>query len=52
MYTRLQKNSEDATIRKGTDTFIPLDLNNIDYQEYLEWEAIEGNDAEVIDLEV
>ena len=30
-------------------TYIPYDEENTDYQEYLEWEAIDGNDIEAAD---
>ena len=42
----------DASIGKTTDvtnnrvTFIPLVVGNRDYDEYLEWVAIDGNDVE------
>ncbi len=35
---------------KGTHTFIiPFDEDNTDYQEYLAWKAIDGNEPEAAD---
>ena len=39
---------ELSNIRTADDRFIPLDVNNIDYQDYLAWVA-EGNTAEAAD---
>ena len=39
---------ELSDIRTADDRFIPPDVNNIDYQEYLDWVA-EGNTAEAAD---
>ena len=39
---------ELSDIRTADDRFIPPDVNNIDYQEYLAWVA-EGNTAEAAD---
>ena len=39
---------ELSDIRTAGDRFIPPDVNNIDYQEYLAWVA-EGNTAEAAD---
>jgi hypothetical protein len=36
------------TSSDGLITFIPLDSDNLDYQGYLEWEAIDGNNIEEI----
>ena len=33
----------------GKIWYIPCDPNNIDYQEYLEWVAIDGNNIEAPD---
>lgn len=45
-YTIMTKNSIPESIRDNdTKSRIPLDERNSDYEEYLKWEAIEGNDA-------
>ena len=33
----------------GTNSFIPFDEENTDYQEYLAWKAIDGNEPEAAD---
>lgn len=33
----------------GKIWYIPCDPNNTDYQEYLEWVAIDGNNIEALD---
>jgi len=42
-----QKEAVKITVN-GVESFIPLDEDNTDYQEYLEWVA-EGNTAEAAD---
>ena len=36
-------------LRKEDNAFIPCDEGNIDYQDYLEWKAIDGNEPEEAD---
>ena len=38
-----------AVLRKEDNAYIPFDENNIDYQEYLAWKAIDGNEPEAAD---
>ena len=38
-----------AVLRKEDNAYIPFDENNIDYQEYLVWKAIDGNEPEAAD---
>ena len=37
------------SIRTATDDFIPIAEDNTDYQAYLEWKAIDGNEPEAAD---
>ncbi len=51
---KLQKNlqGEVASVTKDCGTYrldIPFISDNTDYQEYLEWAAIDGNTAEAAD---
>tara|TARA_R100000329_G_scaffold29783_1_gene27438 strand:+ start:1054 stop:1224 length:171 start_codon:yes stop_codon:yes gene_type:complete len=39
----------DMIYHKTKKLYIPFDPDNIDYQEYLEWSAIEGNVPEEAD---
>ena len=41
-------NKVDAILKKTESLVIPIDTENTDYQEYLEWVA-EGNTAEAAD---
>ena len=41
---------DQVMTKKGTHTFIiPFDEANTDYQAYLEWKAIDGNEPEAAD---
>ena len=42
--TSVKKNDDNGNI-----SFIPFDPANTDYQEYLEWKAIDGNEPEAAD---
>ena len=44
-----KKESTNEILRKEDNAVIPIDEANIDYQEYLLWEAIDGNDIEAAD---
>ena len=44
-----KKESTNEILRKEDNAVIPIDEANTDYQEYLEWEAIDGNDIEAVD---
>ncbi len=44
-----KKESTNEILRKEDNAVIPIDEANTDYQEYLEWEAIDGNDIEAAD---
>ena len=44
-----KKESTNEILRKEDNAVIPIDEANTDYQEYLEWEAIDGNDLEAAD---
>ena len=44
-----KKESTNTILRKEDNAVIPIDEANTDYQEYLEWEAIDGNDIEAAD---
>ena len=44
-----KKESTNEILRKEDNAVIPVDQANTDYQEYLEWEAIDGNDIEDAD---
>ena len=37
------------TVIRSDGVQIPKDPHNTDYQEYLEWEAIDGNDIQAAD---
>ena len=39
----------NTILRKEDNTYIPCDEANTDYQEYLEWKAIDGNEPEAAD---
>jgi len=40
----------NEVVKRITDSaFIPFDEANTDYQEYLEWKAIDGNEPEAAD---
>ena len=41
-----KKESTNEILRKEDNAVIPIDEANTDYQQYLEWEAIDGNDIE------
>ncbi len=41
--------STDSILRKENNAYIPFDPANTDYQEYLEWKAIDGNEPEAAD---
>tara|TARA_R100001129_G_C5152292_1_gene199238 strand:+ start:381 stop:554 length:174 start_codon:yes stop_codon:yes gene_type:complete len=38
-----------AVLRKEDNAYIPFSEGNIDYQEYLDWKAIDGNEPEAAD---
>ncbi len=40
---------KNTVLRKTDNAFIPFDEANTDYQEYLEWKAIDGNEPEAAD---
>ncbi len=44
---------EDQVLKRtnpdGTLSFIPFNTENIDYQEYLDWKAIDGNEPDPAD---
>ena len=44
-----KKESTNEILRKEDNAVIPIDEANTDHQEYLEWEAIDGNDIEAAD---
>ena len=44
-----KKESTNEILRKEDNAVIPIDQANTDYQQYLEWEAIDGNDIEAAD---
>ena len=44
-----KKESTNEILRKEDNAVIPIDEANTDYQEYLLWEAIDGNDIEAAD---
>lgn len=44
-----KKESTNEILRKEDNAVIPIDEANTDYQEYLKWEAIDGNDIEAAD---
>ena len=44
-----KKESTNEILRKEDNAVIPIDEANTDYQQYLEWEAIDGNDIEAAD---
>ena len=44
-----KKESTNEILRKEDNAVIPINEANIDYQEYLLWEAIDGNDIEAAD---
>ena len=44
--TKLFDCEPHAVLRKEDNAYIPFDENNIDYQEYLAWKAIDGNEPE------
>ena len=39
----------NRVIRKSANAVIPFDEANTDYQEYLAWKAIDGNEPEAAD---
>tara|TARA_R100000149_G_C5854473_1_gene122204 strand:- start:37 stop:210 length:174 start_codon:yes stop_codon:yes gene_type:complete len=43
------KEETNLILRKEDNAFIPTDEANTDYQEYLEWKAIDGNELEPAD---
>ena len=47
--TESEPSSVTLTDGSGVILCIPFDPNNIDYQEYLEWKAIDGNEPEAAD---
>tara|TARA_R100000773_G_scaffold21018_1_gene18707 strand:+ start:383 stop:556 length:174 start_codon:yes stop_codon:yes gene_type:complete len=47
LYTK--KESTNEILRKEDNAVIPIDDANTDYQDYLKWEAIDGNDIEAAD---
>ena len=47
--TSLYECEPHAVLRKEDNAYIPFDENNIDYQEYLAWKAIDGNEPEAAD---
>tara|TARA_R100000773_G_scaffold43939_1_gene43504 strand:- start:39 stop:230 length:192 start_codon:yes stop_codon:yes gene_type:complete len=40
------KQATDQILRTSDNSIIPFDEDNSDYQEYLEWKAIDGNEPE------
>ena len=44
-----KKESAQFLIRKEDGACIPFDEANTDYQEYLKWKAIDGNEPEAVD---
>ena len=44
-----KKESTNEILRKEDNAVIPIDEANTDYQESLEWEAIDGNDIAAAD---
>mgnify|MGYP003139890532 FL=1 len=44
-----KKESTNEILRKEDNAVIPIDEANTDYQDYLKWEAIDGNDIEAAD---
>ena len=48
-WTDTLKHTIKFTDSNGKEFFIPIDEANIDYQHYLEWEAIDGNTIEEAD---
>ena len=44
-----KKESTNEILRKEDNAVIPIDEANTDYQQYLEWEANDGNDIEAAD---
>ena len=44
-----KKESTNEILRKEDNAVIPIDEANTDYQDYLQWEAIDGNDIEAAD---
>ena len=47
--TESEPSSVTLTDGSGVILCIPFDPNNIDYQEYLEWKAIDGNEPDPVD---
>ena len=39
----------DKVLRKSDNAVIPFDEANTDYQDYLAWKAIDGNEPEAAD---
>tara|TARA_A100001391_G_C4908010_1_gene235583 strand:+ start:447 stop:620 length:174 start_codon:yes stop_codon:yes gene_type:complete len=48
-YTSLIECEPHAVLRKEDNAYIPFCEGNIDYQEYLKWKAIDGNEPEAAD---
>ena len=44
-----KKESTNEILRKEDNAVIPIDEANTDYQDYVKWEAIDGNDIEAAD---
>tara|TARA_R100000353_G_scaffold55483_1_gene44214 strand:- start:1399 stop:1566 length:168 start_codon:yes stop_codon:yes gene_type:complete len=47
-WTSSEKHTIKFTDDDGKEFCIPPDPDNIDYQAYLEWEAIDGNDITIM----
>jgi hypothetical protein len=47
--TKLFDCEPHAVLRKEDNAYIPFCEGNIDYQEYLAWKAIDGNEPEAAD---
>ena len=47
-WTSSEKHTIKLTDDNGKEFCIPPDPDNIDYQEYLKWEAIDGNNITIM----